>query len=1090
MTLTEVDVSGSSNFDNGNDISNTEIKCIDFSALLDDGLLLNTIFRYSSVEGLTHLRRTSSRFHPQIQTFWYRFDVRQQMYYLAKYALDMLAKKPGPFRLQQIKQALCEGGVAIAVRPWTGSRTVTWWFSALLLGVQDYPLPQLENPFLSAILNLFHHQYHGNETLCQNSYHQALEQIGSMNEQMEPLLKMLVSSAVYRPGDLMNAFRRQLKPQGEGLFWTLSVIVENCGEKKLPGVVRELRQCFKSADCWVRGAAIAAWMKIPIHYPSYSKKRWVKSLCDSPIDKTPGLDSSAIYKLAGMAGYCNHQQFSNLLVMVLYLFDDKYWYTSKAALEISPNLVPYCKQEQLTELMSKLLFWVQGDLIGRRCAALYAWIKIEKNRAKQGPSGWFQPLCSLFEVKNKYARRDVVNVSVDMAELCDNRQFTKLTSTLAPRLNEDDDCVRRPALHAWIKIAKNKAKPGWNGWFQPLYLLFKAKSKFVRRAIVEASVDVVKLCDKDQYAKWLLALRVCFRDEVLVVRRVAVQSWVKIGKADPDRQYDDWIKPFCLLLLEKDDSINNTLINGFPEIVRHLSEEKLKRIMIYTFLKNSASLSDAKTTVPIAEILTKHCKKNQLETLVQFFFTYNKKTNYYTSRNAVLILGGMAKHCEKKQFSNLISALLVWLADDRHFESEGDHFFKKTRRAAIVYVLVWIANCCDKKQFASVLKTVLSFLEDPDVEVKELTISLLGKLKKHCDKEQVVELMTALVFCPLDDYTIEMACIAVVDKIVGRSNDKYNGMGWSDMFWYYLIKKRAKGYDILNARKAALQICSGRAKCCDRKSFLALMEILFFNLKKNGPYPAVRIINEVVKRISADQRKEIMHLIFKGETIDLTATPIIKNIIFLDRLSSVTVDKTFYQPLIQLNIIQEQRDFKQEKQDDFKVALDELKKNNGSIEAEQAAEILYDNLLSRSEALATAEKRPVFLMSFFLLKLEMFDRFSKLSSSPNERKAIKEKAKMCATFFCRYHSISMIIQVAKALPYQPFACPKAIKTVINGYLPRRVYALRKRIRPNSRYSAKPSVAREALFSQSSKKRKAQTIGFYDQSNVVTKYPRK
>jgi hypothetical protein len=66
---------------------------IDLPPLLDVALLMKVIFGYSSVKSLKRFRRASSRFHPQIQTFWYRFDTRQQMYYLGKYALDMLAKK-------------------------------------------------------------------------------------------------------------------------------------------------------------------------------------------------------------------------------------------------------------------------------------------------------------------------------------------------------------------------------------------------------------------------------------------------------------------------------------------------------------------------------------------------------------------------------------------------------------------------------------------------------------------------------------------------------------------------------------------------------------------------------------------------------------------------------------------------------------------------------------------------------------------------------------------------------------------------------------------------------------------------------------
>jgi hypothetical protein len=117
MTLTRVNVSGSSDDDNENDTSNTEIKRIDLSALLDDGLLLNTIFRYSSEKDLACFRRASSYFHPHIQTFWYRFDAQQQMYYLTQYASEMLAKKHRPFQLQQIKQAV-KRLQTIGLTPW------------------------------------------------------------------------------------------------------------------------------------------------------------------------------------------------------------------------------------------------------------------------------------------------------------------------------------------------------------------------------------------------------------------------------------------------------------------------------------------------------------------------------------------------------------------------------------------------------------------------------------------------------------------------------------------------------------------------------------------------------------------------------------------------------------------------------------------------------------------------------------------------------------------------------------------------------------------------------------------------------------
>jgi hypothetical protein len=1095
---------------------------IDLSPLLDVALLMKAIFGYSSIKSLKRFRRASSCFHPHIQTFWYRFNTRQQMYYLAKYALDMLAKKPGPFRLQQIKQVLCEGGLDIALRLWAASRTVTWRFGSLLLGRQDYSLPQMENPFLSAILNLFHHQYHGNETLCQKSYHQALEHVGSMSEKMEPLLKMLVLSPVYQPVDLINAFWCQLKASGDSSFWNFSVIIEHCGKEKLPGAIRELRLCFKAADCWVRGAAIAAWVKMPTYYPRYSKKRWVKFLFDQPIDKTPGIDPSAVYGLVEMAGYCNTLQFSNLLAAIIFLFGDAYWDTNKAAIDSAINLLPHCNQEQFTTLTSALLPRLQDSRVARRRAAINSWIEMAKTNHHQEWGGWIKPLSVLFEAKNNAIHRDVLEVSVDMGKLCNNQQFstllaaiiflfdseegdiskvaidsaisllphcnqeqfTALTSALFPRLQDDCAARRRVAINAWIEMAKTNHQQGWSGWIKPLFVLFEAESHSIRRDVVKASVDVVKLFNKVQQAKWLTALRVCFQDKIYGVRCAAVRSWVEIANGDPNCQYDDRIRPLCLLLLEKDKSVLRDLIEEHPEITQYYDEKQFEDLIIKVFLNARFFSKNNEKLVDLSEKITRHCEKKRFSKLMQSLFVFAEDKDYNIRSNAILILGGMAKHCEKDQLTSLISKLFFWLSDACHFESDGAYFLKNARRKAIIYVLVWIAKCCDKKQFASVLKTVLSCLRDPEVEVKELTIKLLGQLKKHCDKEQVVELITALICCPLDDAnTTDVDCAAALDKITG-GRDNRNARGWSHLFWPYLSKKRAKDHRGLSAHKAATQICTGRTKYCDSQQFLALMEVLLFELKKRRSSSAVRSINEIAKRASADQRKEMMHALVKGEAIYLKVVPIIKNIIFLDRLSGITVDKAFHQPLIQLNIIQKKRDFKQEKQNDFNMALDALKNNN-----DQEAKILYDDLFSRSAALATIENRPVFLISFFLLKLEMFVRFSRLISSSSERKSIQEKAKTCAVFFCRYHSISMIIQAAKALPHQSFACPQAIKTAINGYLPRRVYALRKRIRPNQAYSAKASIAREALFSHASKKRTARVAGMPNESNGVTKYPR-
>jgi hypothetical protein len=998
---------------------------IDLSPLLDDGLLLSTIFRYSTVEDLTHLRRASSCFHPQIQPFWYRFNPRQQMYYLTQYTLEILAKKHRPFQLQQIKQALRDGGLVIGVDSFEVSQTVAWIFSGLLLDAEDYPLPQTKNPFLSAMLNLFRHQYRGNDTLCQNSYHKALKHIGSMNLLMEPLLKSLVLSTTYRPGDLLNSFWHQLKqdkPNKKNLFQHLEVIVANCGEKHLPGVIKALLPCFKDKDKQIRWAAVRAWVKIPKYYPSYAKRAWAKPLYCRLIDKTLYISPVAINVSDKIAAYCDKQQFSILLTAFFSLFDNK---------DIGP-------------------------------IAIYA--------------------------------------SVKLVKYCDRQQFTLLMEALQLRLKDKrvDKC--RAAIRAWIEITKDSPKFEWREGVKPLFLLFTAKKKHVRQVIVQESIKLAKICNKRQFANLLIELSACFRDKDPDVRKAAIQSWIELANGYPNDQCEDWRKPLSLWLAEKDDFVCWHLVECFPEVVKYCDEKRVENLIIKELLK-SKRLRMEEDIVRISGDIAMHYKEKQFSSLLQLLFLYAKDKDHRTCSNAILMLGGMAKHCEKRQFVSMITVLFSLIidgdlkeydSDENESEDEDDENWIKThRREGAVWVAGETVKYCDKKQRADLIDLVLPRLKDHSVNVRESACKAVGDIVKCGDKERAVELVTALISCPLDGY--DRMCEACDDalEMITVSCCETRSKGNFGAFNYYLDREGHQGDRPLSVQKAVVQILAGKTKSCDRKLFLPLIATLLSDLK-DGHYMndhAALALGAVLKRASSLQRKEITRLLVEGEGFAKQVIPIMQDIVLLDRLSGVKTDKALYQQLLKLNMIQKTPSVKQEKQDDFKTTLDDLKKDNERIATKKEAETLYDDLLSRSVALATIENQQVFLMSFFLLKLEAFVAFSKLSSSPSERKAIKKKAKMCATFFCRHHTKSMIIQVSKTLPHQPFTCPKSIKTVINGYLPRRVYGLRKRIRPNPRYSTKPSVTRAALFSQSNKKRKARTTEPDKQLKVTAKRPR-
>jgi hypothetical protein len=1032
MTLTRVNVSGSSNFDN--DTSNTEIKRIDLSALLDDGLLLNTIFRYSSTEDLVRLRQASSYFHSQIQTFWYRFYVRQQMYYLTQYALEIVAKRDHPFRRQQIKQALCDGFLSLDESSFEVGLTVAWLIDGLLSDTSRYLLPNISNPFLSAMLSLLYQQSCGNDTLCQKSYRRALEHIDAMTPLMEPLLKALVSSVAYQPGDVINAFQcqfKQLKPHERTLFWSLDVIIAHCGKERLPVVIKKLLPFFKEKDWQIRRSAVHAWVELPIYHPTYPKKRWAKHLYDRLIDKTPCVSPAAVDVSDEIARYCGKRKFSSVLTAICSLFDDKY--VDIEAIDVSVKLVKYCEKNQFTYLMGKLL---------------------PQLKAK-----------------------------------------------------EDDRC--RAAIRAWIEIAKDYPKFEWRDGLKPLFLLFAAKEWCVRQVIVQESIKLAKVCNNYQFANLQIALHACFQDSKFNVRKAVIRPWIKLANGYPDRQYKDWRKPLYLLLAEKDLDMLSPLIKFFPEIVNYCDEKQFDRQIVTSLLRRSFHSAQ---NLRVSSAIARHCKKERFANLLQSLILSADAKLSGIVFNDILVLGSMVKSCSKSQFEQVVTAVFSWLSDndvedfDDDFEPDTGYYrhdtgndacSKSCRREASIRVAVEIAKYCNKEQFDSVYKKVLARLRDHAVGVRERTLEKLPKIAKHCDQKQAVALITALIHCPANGYNrIEGAREDALNKITGYGNEyassdkfifsnKYMSSNWSLLFWSYLSNKNGGDDYDPSTRKTAIQICAGRTKHCDIKQFSALITRLL-----PGCDRLVRIISRIIQGTSANQRKEIMPLLVEGEAINLSTTLIIQDVILLDRLSDIEIDKTLYSRLIKANVFREPKRFKQEKQEDFKAAIDDLKKDNGNAETQKEAGELYDQLLSRSAALASIENRQAFLMSFFLLKLEAFVVFSALRSSPSERKAVEKQAQLCATFFCRYHSLSMIIKMSKALPHQSFACPKAIKTVINGYLPRRVYALRKRIRLNPRYSTEVSVARETLFSQSNKKRKARTTEPDNQLKVTTKRSRR
>jgi hypothetical protein len=1078
MTLTAANVSGSNDCDNANDISNMVIKPIDLSPLLDDVLLLNTVFRYSLVEDLACFRGASSCFHPQIQTFWYRFDTRQQIYYLTKYALEILAKKDRPFQLQQIKQALRDGALAISGGSFEVSRTVAWLIGDLSSDMEDYPLPHVQNPFLSAILDLFHHQFHGNDTLCQKSYHQVLKQIGSMSDSMEPLLESLVLSRFYQVGDLLNAFRRQFGEMGKKIFWWLRQVIASGEKKRASSVINKIfLPCSKETGWQIRWSAVHLSIWIAKYSDGYQLKRVMKILSLRLRDKDPSVYRSTLLAWFKIAKNCNKGQLKTQIAC----FKEVVGVRQSAIRLVEKAEKQHDKEALLSLTIALPLFFKDKDdrlhepdlRVVDKTANFHAKLQLANVIA-----------ALIFFLNEEKGRAfDLAACSVDeIVKGCDDRQFINSIIVLFSRFQANYTGVCQASIWIVSKIIKHCDKQALANWITTLPVRFKDNDEHVQQLSIRVASEAVKCGDKDQRAILTAALFPYFTDSYYNVREAAIRAAGETAEYCNKNQLARLITAILPRFKDGYDHVMNAVSQETGKIAKYCDKERFKNLIKTLFFSfedvsgfngSSVRRRACKAVVEIGNC----CDREQFSNLITILLSCFEDEDWagLVRQMAVVVALDILELCDKSQIVQLITALILSFQDEEC-------------RVSVVAVrdINKIVKYCDKHQFANLVTALLPCFEKHEMDLSRDAVRAVPKIASYCDKKQFTRLIIALLPCfKNEDWRVRASSV----QAAGDSA-KYCDKGqFAKLITAFLPSFKDSDIDVhIEIISAVVKM----VKYCDREQFLALVVRLISDLSHEEDYhreDAVRALNEMVKQASSLQRKELMCLLIKDETIALKAIPIMKSIVFIDRLSGITMTKTLHQQLVRLKIIKPSRSVKQEKQEDFQVALDELKKNNAGIEIKKAVKDLCADLLFRSAVLATIEKRPVFLMSFFLLKLEMFVRFSRLISSPSERKAIKQKAQTCATFFCRYHSISMIIQLAKALPHQSFACPKAIKTVINGYLPRRVYALRKRIQPNPRYSTEVSVAREALFSQSNKKRTAQAAGMPNQSNVVTKHPR-
>jgi hypothetical protein len=1077
MTLTVANVSGSSNGDNANDISNMVIKPIDFSALLDDSLLLNTVFRYSLAEDLACFRRSSSCFHRQIQTFWYRFDVRQQMYYLTKYALEIRANRHRPFQLQQIKQALCEGALSIGGGSFEISRTIAWLTGGLLSDTEAYPLPEIENPFLSAVLTLLYHQFRGNETLCQKSYHQALKQIGSMSKPMEPLLKPLALSRFYKAGDLLNAFRRQFGEMGKKVFWWLREVIASGEQKRGSSVINKIfLPCSKEADWQMRWSAVHLSVWIAKYSDGYQFKRVMETLSLRLRDQSPRVYRATLIAWFKIAENGDKRQRK----MQIACFKKVVGIRQSAIRLVEKTENQHDKDALLSLTIALPLFFKNKDdrlhkpdfRVVDKTANFHAKLELANVIAAL--------IFSLNEEKGCASDLSVCSVD-EIAKCCDDSQFINSIIVLFSYFEDRRTGIGQET--AWIigKIIKHCDKRAFANWIAILPVRFKEDNEDVRELSIRVASEIVKYCDADQRAVLIAALFPCFTDACEDAREAAVRGAGKTAKYCDQNQLARLITAILLRCQDDYEYVNKAAFQEVGEIVNYCDKESFKNL-ITTLFGSFKDYSGSHKSVRFAACqcvveIAKCCNKQRFANLISMLLPCFKDDGWegrMVRQIAVLVARDILEFCDKHQIVQLITALTLSFQDEWYVSIPAIGSINE------------IVKYCNKRQFANLVTLLLPCFEKHAMDLSREAIRAVPKIASYCDKNQFTSLIIALLPCfKNENWSVRAASI----QAAGGSA-KYCDKGqFSNLITAFLPLLKDRN---INVQIEIISAVVKMVKYCEIEEFLALVVRLIADLShKEDCYreDAVHALNEMLKQASSLQRKELMCLLIKDETIDLKAIPIIKSIVFIDRLSGITMTKTLHQQLVRLKIIKPSRSVKQEKQEDFQAALDELKKNNGGIEIKKEVKDLCADLLSRSAALATIEKRPIFLMSFFLLKLEMFVRFSRLISSPSDRKTIERKAQRCATFFFRYHAKSIIIQVSKALPHQPFTCPKAIKTVINGYLPRRVYGLRKRIRPNLRYSTKPSVARETLFSQTNKKRKSQTTGLYDQSKLIRKHSR-
>ena len=930
---------------------------INLSSLIDVELLWHALLRYLSTKDLILLRRAASSFHPYIQTFWYRFDDRQQMYYLMQYALEIREKKYHPFRLEQIKQALRDGVLLRHKASPEISRTVAWLLGSLLQETGDCWLPTIKSPFLSAVLNLFHHQGRGNDTLCQRSYYRALEHIGEMSKIMEPLLKVLVLSVFYRPGDFLNSFRQQLKKKGESVFWQLDVVVANCGKARLPGVLKAWLPCFQggNGNVHMREAVVPAWVAIQKHHPHYSKKAWAKPL--------------------------------HLYLKTFHGFYER--------INILVELLKQSNKHQFMNLIKKLFFQFKVRFTDMRLAAIQGWIEIAKCGPEHECPGLAAPLLLLFTAKDQHVRQSVVQASPEITTICNKPQRLHLLIALCCCFRDSSSAIRCAAIRAWIDI-HGHVNHQCQDWTTPLYRLFEDKYYFVRSSIVHSSPEIAAYCDKVQFAGLLQSLLFCLADMHFLWRSTwfytALEPHAKfIWPLSEIAKYCDGDQ-FRLLLerafvvFEKWDVCEEDVI-AFGALAKYCHKKQLTRLIAVLRLYVHTHLSGygykQRAVLLASSEISKHCNKHQFVSLVDWLLPQREDTNKNVSQGTARILVDLLSSAHKRYLVHWIKRLLLLL-----FTEEIDI----SRGAA--QILIGLAKYCEAGQFYAWLETL------------SLLLALGGHDNRH--KEAVRILFRITPYCHPHDFSL------IINLL------------------FPLMKRRDWG---IGARD--IRFTAKIARRCDDRQFSQLMRALrpwMLRPMDTAGQAAIQSLGQIIRECSSKHRRDILNFFIEDDVIDRSVILIIKEIVLLDCLAPIKIDKSLYRRLIQLNIIHKKQTFKQEQQDDFRAAIGDLKKKRSNTEMKQAVAVLYNDLLSRSSVLAVIDNRETLAISFFFLKLEALLKFSSFTALPRERKKGKKKALDCARFFCCHHPVSTIKRVVAMLPHQGFFCPRPVGVLLNRHL--------------------------------------------------------